>query len=150
MGKLNDSNDLMNEIEKAMTNPVGYMNDNVESMFREAEEVRKDRKDTNLHVAEYIEFFKLELARKHKQCEREFQDSPILKTLKNVESDIDACFNMEFGLFNTSHDLVAYLREMGLWADISLSNKMALRMISKDENKLERFIEKQKEKALGL
>lgn len=150
MGKLNDANELTNEIEKAMTNPVGYMSDNVESMFSEAEEVRKDRKYTNLHVAEYIEYFKQELARRCKQCEREFQDSPKLKTIKNVKIDLDACFNMEFGLFNTSYDFVAHLRQFGLWADISLSNKIALRTISKDENKLERFIEKQKEKALSL
>ena len=150
MRKHDYGNDLMNEIDSAMTNPIGYMSDNVQSVFEEADKLCKAKRKFNRYVDAYIRYAQLEMEKRQEEVKREFGTCPKLKSL-NLATLIEKTHNDdEFVGFKTTSDFVAYLRSQSAWSDVSLVNKMALRILSRDEKILEKFINKQREKHLNV
>ena len=147
---IDNGNDLMHEIESSMTDPVGYMSDNVQSVAREADKLRKAKRKTNSYVDAYIRYAQLEMEKRQEEVKQEFGTCPKLKSLRIATLIKKTHNDEEFEGFKSASDFIAHLRSKGCWADVSLSNKMALRILLKDEKKLEKFVNKQRERALSI
>ncbi len=140
----------MRDSENFLENIVNGIMDELSDAEKMQKEAVEARYEINAFVDDYISYAIIGLKEEVNFCEKEFNCSPKLKSLK-IPTVLERKHNEDiYNKFDSISDFIYCLRTSNWWKNVSLINKMTLKILSKDEKKLERFKETKKGNSLNV